>query len=154
MKPWHTKKLNQRHMLVYQLHSCGYTNNEIADIIGYTKAWVSSILNDPRAEEYIQEFATRVAEKVEDVGVKLRLVAPEALDTVVNVMRTSENERVVSANAFGLLDRAGYGKIDRSVNLNAQLSEKQTERLANALREGQAVTREIIYEAEDDADGS
>lgn len=107
-KTWHTAAWGPRHRLVVMLHSVGRSNGEIAELTGYTKQTVSNVLNDPRAAYEMQDLAERVAEVAIDPAVRLSLLSNEALDEIVEEMRTARDPRVRQKAAFGILDRAGY----------------------------------------------
>lgn len=99
---------NPRHKLVVAMHCSGKKNTEIAELLGLHPGTVSQILNDPRAIYETEELAKRLTDLTIDTGVRLKLLSNEALDEVVEEMRTARDVKVRQKAAFGILDRAGY----------------------------------------------
>jgi transposase len=107
-KAWSPEKWNPRHRLIIALHLAGDKNKEICEKLGLSESHVSLILNDPRAVYEIENLAQGVADRTVDTALRIKLYANEALDEIVEELRTSRNEKVRQTAAFGLLDRAGY----------------------------------------------
>ncbi len=147
MKAWHPDKFDSRHRLVAQLHAAGLKNVEIEAVTGYSTSRVSVILHDPRAREVIRETESFVSGRIDDVALRLQLLANEALDKITDLMRDSTDEHVVQRSAFSILDRAGYGKIEKQISIQAQISDKAAEVLASAAVESRVV--EADYSIED-----
>lgn len=148
LRSYHPEKLSRRHVMCFQFYACGMRNKEIAQALDLTESRVSIILSHPQAPEYIRSFALRVSEKLEDPAERLRMLAHEAIDKVQGLLRQSLDEKVVQSTAFGILDRGGYGKIEKRLELGGKLTEEQTERLVGALRESHEVTKDITYVVE------
>lgn len=138
-KPWQPARFKERHRLVCKLQAVGLKNNEIADITGYTESRVSIILNDPRAPAIINEMAGIVAGNLDDVALKLKLLANEALDTVTDLMRDGEKEEIRQRSAFSILDRAGYSKIEKKLQITAAISNEAAELLVQAASDGNVI---------------
>jgi len=107
-KAWSPDKWNPRHRLIVALHLAGDKNKEIARKLKLSQSHISLILSDPRAIYEIEHLAQSVADRTVDTALRLKLYANEALDEIVEEIRTSRNEKVRQTAAFGLLDRAGY----------------------------------------------
>ncbi len=105
---WSPTKWNPRHRLIIALHLAGDKNKEICAKLGLSESHVSLILNDPRAVYEVENLAQGVADRTIDTALRIKLYANEALDEIVEELRTSRNEKVRQTAAFGLLDRAGY----------------------------------------------
>jgi hypothetical protein len=141
----HPRSWKPRHRLIVAMHLAGFKNIEIASRLNMTKDRVSSILSDPRARAELQTFAPLVAKNLADVHLKMQLVAPEMLDTLIDQVRTSTDERIVQKAAFGLLDRAGYTPLQKiSISKAPNLDPRVEGRLLDALRETEAI--EADYE--------
>jgi hypothetical protein len=110
-KEWSPAKWSPRHRLVVALHLGGDTNKEIAEKLSLSEGRVSVVLNDPRAVYEIERMARRIADRTIDTALRIKLYANEALDEIVEELRTSKSEKVRQSAAFGLLDRAGYTPI-------------------------------------------
>jgi transcriptional regulator len=146
-KEWHPKNIRQRHRLVYALHACGWTGNEIAEHVGYSASRVSIILNDPRAQAIIDEFGTGLGKMVSSVREKLELHSNEAVDEIASLIKgaTKENVRLNAAKA--ILDRAGYGTVSKVIRASEGLTNEQVEILARGLADADAA-----YEAVEGVD--
>lgn len=97
------------------LEMAGLKNCEIAKVMGWSEGRVSVTLCDERAAAERHEFASAVAEKVTDVHMRLQLHSNEALDKVVEVLRSDAKPDVILRAGFGLLDRAGYTAAPKEV---------------------------------------
>lgn len=107
-KPWQPEKWSPRHKLIVAMHLSGDKNKEICRKLKVTPGHVSVVLNDPRAIYEIEQLAGTVADRALDTGIRIKLYANEALDEIIEELRTSRSEKVRQTAAFGLLDRAGY----------------------------------------------
>lgn len=107
-KTWSPDKWSPRHRLIVALHLGGDRNKEISEKLSVTPSHVSIVLNDPRAIHEIARLSSVMADRVVDTGLRMKLYSNEALDEIVEEMRTSRNDKVRQTAAFGILDRAGY----------------------------------------------
>lgn len=122
LESYQPKRFNSRHRAVCILLAQGFRNAEIAEITGYSESRVSTIKNDPRAAAVIVEAEQEFMSSLGDVASKIEALAHEAVDAAADVMRETRDDAVKLRGAFGLMDRAGYGKIQKNMNLNADLS--------------------------------
>ena len=118
-----TKKLRPRHRNVLMLHEAGYTNNQIADLTGYTPTRVSIILSwkDPEIEEIRKDFQRRVIDKTAEVGVKVQLMADEMLEIMAGHARKTENANNSRLAARDILHMAGYSPVKRTINADVKV---------------------------------
>lgn len=135
LKYYEPDEFSQRHELVCKLHAAGLRNFEIEAITGFSSSRVSTIIHDPRAKIVIHETAKYITSNVDDIGLRLKALANEALNVVVDQMRDSSDETIVQRSAFSLLDRAGYSKVEKKITMTAALSDKAAEALALAAAE-------------------
>lgn len=152
LKSYHPNKFSQRHKLVCTLHAAGLRNVEIAEVLDYSEERVSMILNDPRAEKHIQQAAKAVQSSVADVGLRLKLLASEAVDELEYELRAVTDVKVRQRAAFGVLDRAGYGRMETQVRVSGELSDQAVEELSDALREENVIEADYDFVEPDDAD--
>lgn len=138
-KPWSPEKWSPRHRLVVALHLGGDKNNEIAEKLGMSESRVSIILNDPRSVHEIERMASTVADRTLDTALRLKLYANEALDEIVEEMRTARSEKVRQTAAFGILDRAGFTPVKPD-----ERSQQAPELPAEVVDRMEATTKEII----------
>lgn len=140
----------ERHDLVATLKALGNTNIEIAARLDIDPAYVSVILSDPRAEARRAEVAQRVADNAVDVGVRLKLFANEALETAVYWMR-QRGEKLAAVSrqsAFGILDRAGYAKVEKHLHAHAEITDERFEKLAAMTQDANRVIEAFDYSVE------
>lgn len=75
------------------------TQNEIADILGVTRATISAW---KRSKKFKAAFDNLINQQLQDI-------APRALDTLIDLLH-AESEKIRLDAAQALLDRAGYTK--------------------------------------------
>jgi hypothetical protein len=109
LKSWEPDTLDERHIQAILLRATGMKQNAIASVTGWEESWVSVILNHPDAQFILTKLLSYAADNVIDLTTRIKATAPEAFDTVVTVMRTSNDEKLRTANAFEILKMAGYG---------------------------------------------
>lgn len=142
-KTWSPEKWSPRHRLIVAMHLGGDRNNEIAERLSLSESHISVVLNDPRAVYEIERMASVVADRTLGTSLRMKLYSNEALDEIVDEMRTSPNVKVRQSAAFGILDRAGFTPVKGTeVEAPPLLPEEVVERM-------EAATNEIIqYEGE------
>lgn len=136
---WSPDKWSPRHRIVVALHLAGDKNKEIAEKLDLSESRVSIILNDPRAVHEVQRMSAQVADRTLDTHLRLKLYANEALDEIVEELRSSRSEKIRQKAAFGVLDRAGFTpiKTDGEGQQAPELPQEVVDRM-------EAATKEII----------
>lgn len=134
-KYWQPENWSPRHRLICQLSTLGMKGREIAGALGLSESHVSVVLNDPRARAEIEEAITNVADNIVDLHDRLKAHAVEAVDEIVDEMRNSKDERIRQKASFGILDRAGYTPVQKSIRLGAQIPASVADRVERALRD-------------------
>ncbi len=139
LKYWENLRLKPRHMQMLLMKAAGYTNNQIADRMEMTPSRVSIIVNHPDAAYLLSHLVSFQAENLLDIKARIQAHAGEALDTALFLMRTSKPE-VRERVAFRLLDRAGYGAVQRSeVSHKVEMPAAQAANLIAAMQESAEV---------------
>lgn len=154
LKDYHPDTFSHRHRLVVLMSAAGWKNKDIAQHMGFSQSRVSVILNDPRARGVLREESKKVAEGLDDVRRRLEILSREAVDELEDELHEVEDPRVRQRAAFGILDRAGYGKTEKKEVRHGTLDEEDSSQIAQALREsssGETVDAdyEIVGEEED-----
>jgi len=144
VKTYQPIKWNGSHRRVVALEAAGYRPGEIAEITGLTPSRVSIILNDPRADLDRKQFARKVVDRVQDVQLQIALHAEEALEEIVDEMRTSTNEQIRQKASLAILDRAGYTPIRKELKVEAQVPQELIGAMQEVLSEIEAI--EADYE--------
>lgn len=135
-RPWQPDSWSPRHRMVVALYATGaFTNKQISEITGISYNRISIIINDPRAQFELREFAARAAEHVADVHSMIRFAAVEAFQEIMDEMRNSKNENVRQRAAFGILDRAGYTPVQKHLVGRTELPAGLAERVEETSRE-------------------
>lgn len=137
-------KLKPKHMKMLRMAVAGYSNNQIAKYMDYTPARVSIILNHQDSRVIMSRMVGEAAGRL-DVDKRLKLVAPEMLETVISITRTTHDNRLRSRNAFELLNRAGFGatqKVEATVKHTVNAQPELMNRLAIAMEEANALRSE------------
>jgi hypothetical protein len=138
LKSWEPDYLDERHLQIIMLRAANMDQGTIAKMTGFTESWVSIILNHPDAQYVLTKIISFAADSVIDMQARIKAVAPEALTTVVEVMRTSRDDRLRSANAFELLKMAGYGAVEKKqVSVSTTVPAPQWAELTQAIKESQ-----------------
>jgi len=130
------QELSTRHKHIIALHAAGMRNKDIAKLMGYEPSTVSIILNDPRAakltarmaEEFIEELTTTTQDRI-------AASALEAFETMLQLLRNGENDRVKFTAAKDLLDRAGFKPSEQTVQTKITVTRGDLARLITALEE-------------------
>lgn len=150
LKYWENLRLKPKHMQMLLMKAAGYSNNKIAEQMDMTAARVSVIVNHPDAMYLLSHLVSYQAENLLDVKARIQAHAGEALDTALMLMRTAKPE-VREKVAFKLLDRAGYGAVQKTEAVHKiEMSAPQAATLTAALRESAEVEdmEEVEYEIE------
>jgi transcriptional regulator len=113
LKYWEPAQLDERHLQAVMMRAAGLQQGYIAKTMGWTDAWTSIVLNHPDAQYLLTKIVSYAGDNVLDIQSRIRAHAGEALDKVVEVMRTTQDHRLASSNAFELLKMAGYGAVEK-----------------------------------------
>jgi hypothetical protein len=118
------------------MKATGLTNRQIAELCDLSESRVSVVLNHPDARVLLAERVTEfVSSLTDDLREQIQGAAGEAFQTVVQLMRRAESEKVRQMSAFDILDRAGFKPKDHHVHTTERLEQKDITELAMALRE-------------------
>lgn len=139
LKYWENLRLKPIHMQMLLMKAAGYTNNKIAETIHYDPSRVSVVVNHPDAQYLLSHLVSYQAERLLDVNARIQAHAGEALDTALMLMRTGKEE-VRERVSFKLLDRAGYGAVQKTeVSHRVEMAVAQADNLSAAVREAMKV---------------
>ena len=117
LRPWHR---NMARQVV-----AGARPGELAEMYGYTPAMITRIINSPLFKAEVARMEQRNEDIAVDVNADLKNMAPRAAEVLDlelgddDVAKLSLQERHLRVKtAFGVLDRAGYGRKDQPVHLH------------------------------------
>lgn len=139
LKYWENLRLKPQHVQMLMMKAAGFTNNSIAEQMQLTAARVSVIVNHPDSLSLLSTMVSFQAEELIDIKTRIKAHSAEALDVALDVMRNGKDE-VRARTAFALLDRAGYGAVQRA-EIKHEISVPATAaaNIANAMRESKEV---------------
>ena len=101
----------------------GQRQVDIANAIGLTQGRLSIICNSPLFKMELQKLADLRDAGVGDIGKTLQEVSPIALEVIERTMLMSRSDAIRLRAAETILDRAGYGAIQKSlVNVKKSIS--------------------------------
>ena len=109
---WTPQKLIPRHREIMRRIVEGATYQEISEEMGISPPSIYIIANSAIFKE---ELLVLEAQADFNVIKRADALSGEALDTLKNLMRKARTESVRYASASGILDRAGYSKIEKKV---------------------------------------
>lgn len=115
---WHPKKWKPDYERIVGLACIGKMNKEIAEMTGYTKEHISTILNLPEAEELRALILTRVRETVvEDIG---------AIHARISVKTAKVIDKALSDDSVLADKRSLFAIIDRGLEISKGVGHLKT----------------------------
>lgn len=140
LKSWEPDFIDERHLQAIMMRASGLEQNVIAKVMGWTDAWVSVVLNHPDSQYILTKIVGYAADEVLDIQSRIKAHAGEALDKVVEVMRTTQDQRLASSNAFELLKMAGYSAVEKKeIKTTVSVTKEQSGLLAQAIEESRQI---------------
>ncbi len=106
------KKLQPKHLRIVALKAAGWSNFEIAEMVGLSEPWVSRIINHPLLQEYKQEMAEEVA-RTTLIDART-VIQTHTMDAALKLVEHMESEKAaISLRATeSILDRGGIPKAE------------------------------------------
>jgi transcriptional regulator len=140
LKPWEPDQIDERHLQAIMMRASGLPQKTIASVMGWNDSWTSVVLNHPDAQYILTKMVSYAADEVLDIQTRIKAHAGEALDKVVEVMRSTQDQRLASANAFELLKMAGYGAVEKKeVKTELTVAAASVDLLSEAIKESQQI---------------
>jgi len=106
--------IRPRHREIARRLVAGQTQAEICWAIGMTEARMSIIVNSPLFKIILKELEEDRDSNAVDIAKDLREMSPVALDVVERTMYKGKSERLRFKAAESILDRAGYGPVNKT----------------------------------------
>lgn len=104
------------------LKIAGYTHEQIGASIGESKQTIFNWLHEPKIEAKFEALTQTLTESALSL---LQTYTIEAVQTIVVIMRTSNNDKFVMEAAKEILDRGGIPKASRSISESTSKSETE-----------------------------
>jgi hypothetical protein len=89
----------------------GFSNIQIAQVLGISRGQVAEHLDDPRTSDLLVTLRVNLTNAALEL---LETYTIEAILALVNILRTAQDDKVVIQAAAEILDRAGIPKVSRS----------------------------------------
>jgi len=115
LKPWHDELA--RRLVIGCQKQC-----EIAAELGVTQSWLSTILTQPLMKRRLQMLREERDKDSLDVGKQLDAASMPAIEIIERTMYRTKSEKLSVMCAQDLLDRAGHGKVTKTINENRNLN--------------------------------
>jgi hypothetical protein len=148
LETWEPRKLNEAHIQMIYLASCGVPQNRIAEITDYDESRVSVALNHPYSRLIAARISALAAVTVTDINARIKRMAPAALETIEDVLTDkTATAKVRAQTAFDLLAIGGYGE-NRQVDVNHKISvaSDKADLLTRAIQESaQLPESQVLY---------
>ena len=127
------KKLQPKHLRIVALKAAGWSNFEIAEMVGRSESHVSIIINHPLLQEYKQEMAEEVARTtLLDARTVIQAHTMDAALKLVEHMQ-SEREPISLRATESILDRGGIPKAEILQATQLLLNKNEVEDIKKAL---------------------
>lgn len=117
-------KMRPKHRYVVMLHEMGYSNKEIASMVGYSETRVSIILNwkGQEVDQYRQDAQQKLTDRTVHVADRINDAASEAFDIMLTHARAIDKDRTNSRLAArDILHMAGYSPVKKTASINANV---------------------------------
>jgi hypothetical protein len=132
--------------MVLVLKLVNYSNTQIGQIVGISRNQVAAMLAEPSVAERLEELQKNLAGAAYDL---LQTYLIEAVQTLVDVMRTETDNMIVLKAAAEILDRAGMPKASRTESKVDKTNTQETKLTAD--EEMMAAFRELPPEKQEEA---
>jgi len=104
------EKEHAREMAIV-LKLAGYSHNQIGSVIGISRGQVKEMLSEPDTAERLEKLRSSLPAAALDL---LHGYTIEAVQAILDVLRTTEDDALILKAAAEILDRAGIGKVSKS----------------------------------------
>src|SRR3990167_7518408 len=105
LKPWHSE--------VARLLSIGYSIPQVAVQTGISVHELTSLVKMPEFKELAGQVLQEIKDSTCELRLRLELASQQALDTIIDLMHTGRSEMVRRMCSLDIIDRAGYGTVQK-----------------------------------------
>lgn len=134
--------------MAVSLRLVGYSNTQIAAVVGLSRGQVAAITKDEAFQKRIKLLRSKIPEAALNLG-KAYLV--EAVQAVVHVMRTETDSAMILKAAAELFDRFGIPKTSRTESKQESADEPDTVSMSimNKLRDASPEVQEKVAQLQE-----
>lgn len=97
--------------MLVSLRLVGYTPSQCAAVVGLSKGQVKEIVNDPNFKSRLESLKTKLPEAAVNLG---RAYLVEAVQAVIHILRTENDNALILKAAAEIFDRFGIPKVSRA----------------------------------------
>lgn len=117
------KHLWNLHHDILRQSALGRKNVDIAETLNITPATVSYTRNSILGKEKLEGLQEQADAETVNVVRRIKMLAPKALDVLNDILDDKVVDiRIQKDVAFGVLDRAGYGPIRKTINADVPIT--------------------------------
>lgn len=129
-------KILPQHIPIFLLKAQGFSISEISEQVSMSKGTVGAVLRSAVGVRMMTQLYTEIGvHGGDDIIMRTKQAAGEALDTIIDVMRTGD-DTLRMKSAMTILDRAGYGSVQKSEStVKVEISDERADSLEQALKE-------------------
>lgn len=139
LKDYEPDKLSSRHIGCILLRAAGYKVTRIAELMGYTVAVVSVILNHPDGRTILAAILAEGAKNAVDISTTVQNHAPEMLNIVRDIAEDPEIKKEVRLKAafgwLGMYERDQERQKGSDTGADVKMASEDAARLSDAIRE-------------------
>ena len=95
---------------------------EVCKILGLSQSWLSLLIQQPMVKIKIKKLQEARDASALSVGAELDAASLPALAKIERTMYNTKSERLGVHCAEAILDRAGYGRVTKSINTNTNIN--------------------------------
>lgn len=106
-----------RYREIARLHALGKTNNQICEILGYTAAWMSTILKDPFIKAEVERYRQQLFDQ--DVTDKIKEASKDGASFIHNVILDGQEKSQTRLDAAKWVVEKAHGKARQEVSVES-----------------------------------
>lgn len=111
------EQIKPRHKQIIALHLSGYKNKEIAQVSGYTEAWISTLLRDPIVKELLEEAYNEQSQRLKALFSDVVDSLKDGLDPRKAQIKDRLKASEVWHKLNGDINKEGAGATDSAENI-------------------------------------
>ena len=127
--------LPPKHYQAARLKALGFSQREISERLGISESRLSIIAKSPLFKLTVKKLESELDEGVRKSQRILAEAAPEAAETLVDIMRNKELQRLRKEASMDILRGAGAVRGEEKPRLNINISDSKLELILQTLKE-------------------
>ena len=135
VKTYELKHIRPRHREIARRLVLGESVKQISIDLGMSAHALYLITNSDLFKLELKRLEEQRELETVNIAHQLEEIAPQALDTLEKTMHTADDDKLRVSCAKDLLDRAGYGAVQKNVNVNIDTSNLSLEAKRKLLAE-------------------